>query len=698
MTKIKSIYLTYYSNLSNLINIPVLSEMKTTKNIKNEVHGVFPLREEKKAVSGINEIAKAFAELEQAIHATLEVYSNIHRGSGHNSMVSTYLFEHARNIVLEYLGLNKSRYVVIFCTPKRETALKKQLKPGSYQIVSSLEIGLRLGVRALAVKRKTLPRGTPFLAGGGTAKLISKDWVIWAEAPDKFEAGTPAIVNVIAFAKALLLIRKFGNDIFQNSITEKLSTTEILYNDELEKYSGRKLLDQLKHILIGRNIHVPTMKGDRAYIHLDNSASTPTFDPIWNAFRQTWCQPETIQHQVIQEVRSIVAGFLGAPLSEYDVIFTSNTTEAINLVAESLSRESEDGSDAVVLNTLLEHNSNDLPWRQVPGYSLERLSVNPEGFMDLKELETLLNAYNRNDQYGKKRIKLVAVSGASNVLGVCNDLDEISKIVRQYGAHFLVDAAQLVAHRQINMKASGIDYLAFSAHKVYAPFGCGVLVVRKGLLNFDSAELELIKSSGEENAGGIAALGKAFVLLQRIGMDLIKEEEETLTRRLLNELSQIRGLKIYGINHPDSPKFFQKIGVVVFSHKSILPGRIAKELAMQSGIGVRYGCHCAHIIVKRLLNISPLLERFQSLIQTLFPRLKLPGLVRVSLGLENSEEDVEKFIHTLSEITKQPQSTADKQSFSTENETRRLSKADVKKQIKDFISASAMKVYSHAKN
>ncbi len=168
----------------------------------------------------------------------------------------------------------------------------------------------------------------------------------------------------------------------------------------------------------------------------------------------------------------------------YEVIFTSNATEAINLVAESLSRESEDGTEPVLINTLLEHSSNDLPWRMLPGYSLIRLYVDDEGFMDLKELEKLLSDYNQNGQHGKKRIKLVAVSGASNVLGVCNSLEEISRIVHSYGARLLVDAAQLIAHRKVDMEACGIDYLAFSAHKVYAPFGCGVLVARKGLLDF----------------------------------------------------------------------------------------------------------------------------------------------------------------------------------------------------------------------
>ena len=109
----------------------------------------------------------------------------------------------------------RPKYTVIFCTPRRAELLKARLKPKSYQVVSSQDIGLPLGVRALAVERKALPGGVPFQTGGGTARLVSPGWVIWAKAPDKFEAGTPAIVNVIAFAKALRLIQHFGKDAFQ---------------------------------------------------------------------------------------------------------------------------------------------------------------------------------------------------------------------------------------------------------------------------------------------------------------------------------------------------------------------------------------------------------------------------------------------------------------------------------------------------
>ncbi|MFC2098248.1 aminotransferase class V-fold PLP-dependent enzyme [Bacteroidota bacterium] len=661
---------------------------------ENGEHELLKQREGNETPSGNKNITGAFAELESGVHAALETYSNVHRGSGHNSIVSTHLFEQARDIVLEYMGLSKRRYVVIFCTALRAEALVKQLKQGTYQIVSSHEIGLSIGVRALAVKRKALPGGTPFQSGGGTTKLISQNWVIWADAPDKFEAGTPPIVNVIAFAQALRLIRKSGIDLFQDSITDQLTASEILLQDKLERYSGRELLDELRQTLIGRSFSVPTMEGDKPYINLDNSASTPTFRPIWEAFCQTWRQPAQIQQEIIEEVRSISAGFLGAPLADYEIIFTSNTTEAINLAADSLSLESEKEPEPVVLNTFLEHSSNDLPWRMVPNCSLIRLSIDPEGFVDFNELDTVLCAYNKECNHGKKRIKLVALSGASNVLGICNNIAEISRIVHSYGAHLLVDAAQLVAHRKVDMEADGIDYLAFSAHKVYAPFGCGALVARKGLLNFSPPQLKHIQSSGEENAGGIAALGKAFVLLQRVGMDLIQEEEQALTRRALGGLSKIAGLTMYGLMDPDSPRFTQKLGVIVFTFKDMMSDRVAKKLSQQRGIGVRYGCQCAHILVKHILNVGPMLEGFQRIIQTLFPRIRLPGVTRVSLGIENSEEDVDTLIQVLDKIAGQNQAKGNRHSSTKQNGTTKLQKAHIEQQIKDFTRASALRVYS----
>jgi selenocysteine lyase/cysteine desulfurase len=158
--------------------------------------------------------AKTWHELESSVLAALETYSNVHRGSGHKSLVSTHLYEQARDIVLEHLGLDQERYVVIFSPPRRAELLSARLRPSSYQILSSQDIGLPLGVRAVAVERQALPGGAPLQPGGGTARLVFPGRVIWAKAPDKFEAGTPVIVNVIAFARALRLIRDFGKDVF----------------------------------------------------------------------------------------------------------------------------------------------------------------------------------------------------------------------------------------------------------------------------------------------------------------------------------------------------------------------------------------------------------------------------------------------------------------------------------------------------
>ena len=636
-----------------------------------------------KTEPGNTNVTAAFDELERSVHAALETYSNVHRGRGHHSLVSTHLFEEARRIVLEHMGLSAGKYVVIFGSPRTAGQLMAQLEPASYRTASSRDIGLPLGVRALAVARKALPRSVPFLTGGGTARLVSPGWVMWATAPDRFEAGTPAIVNVIAFAGALLLTKRLGDNAFEDMTAEPLTASEILRHDELDRYAGRELLHELRQTLIGRGVRVPTVEGARPFVNLDNGASTPTFEAVWKAVRQTWRQPGHVQQAVVQEVKSVVADVLGAPSADFDVIFTSNTTEAINLVAESLSRESGQGADVVVVNTLLEHNSNELPWRLGFDSSPIRLPMDSAGFVDAGELETLLRAYNDRGEHGAKRVRLVAVTGASNVLGVFNDLAGISRIVHRYGARLLVDAAQLVAHRKVAMAETGIDYLACSAHKAYAPFGTGVLVARKGLLQFSPPEMELIRSSGEENAGGIAGLGKALVLLQRIGLDVIQEEEQALTARALLGMGRVPGLKIHGIASPESPAFVHKGGVIPFDLKGVISHTVARELAARGGIGVRSGCHCAHLTVKRMLGVPPWAERLQGAILTVARRFELPGVVRVSLGIENREADVDTLLDVLGGIARQPKGGA--------------AVKNVQQQTEECSRAAARRVYNRGK-
>jgi selenocysteine lyase/cysteine desulfurase len=214
------------------------------------------------------------------------------------------------------------------------------------------------------------------------------------------------------------------------------------------------------------------------------------------------------------------------------------------------------------------------------------------------------------------------------------------------------------------------------------------------MLNFNPAEMELIQSSGEENAGGIAALGKALLLLQRIGLDLIQEEEQVLTGRILQGLSQVEGLTIYGIKDPYSPRYAHKGGVIAFSLKKMMADKVAKELAEQRGIGVRSGCHCSHMLVKYLVNVSPFLEKFQGLMLNVLPKISLPGIVRVSLGIQNNEEDVDTLIRILDIISRKNQTMGQRHVASADEGTSILPQAVVRQQMNDFIAAVAQKVYT----
>jgi selenocysteine lyase/cysteine desulfurase len=625
---------------------------------------------------------QAFSDLENSLYSALETYSNVHRGRGHFSAVTTHLYELARNIVLEYLDLSKSKYCVIFCTPARSEHLIKLLEPESFYCLSGKDIGLPIGVRALVVIKKSLPRGMPFQTGGGTARLVSPDYVVWAGSPDRFEAGTPAIINIIAFAQALKLFRQYGSDVFKSKDLTGLNAEDLLYRDEYENLSGAELLAALRLVFIGAGKLVPTKKGLTPFINLDNGASTPTFTPILNVFNKTLRLPPQMHNNIVDEVKLICSRYLGAPLTSYDIIFTSNTTEAINIAAKNLKLDFNSGYQPVVLNTLLEHNSNELPWRAIPGCSLLKLSITDEGFVDIHKLETIMDSYNVKNLYGTKRIKLVAVTAVSNVLGVCNDLANVSRIVHRHGARLLIDAAQLVAHRKINIEEVDIDYFAFSAHKAYAPFGSGALVIKKGLLNFTNEENELLRNSGEENSAGIAALGKAFILLQRISLELIREEEQVLTHRLLKGLIQIPGMRLFCKQDNAASALTNKGGVVSFEINGMIPHKVAKLMAEIGGIGVRSGCHCSHILIKHLLKIPLFAQKLQRIFVTLFPKIELPGVVRISLGIENTVADIDSCISVLEEIAR---GKKEKITYPYEN---------IKHQIDDFIKTAEQKVFS----
>jgi selenocysteine lyase/cysteine desulfurase len=642
----------------------------------------------------------ALSELERSISAALMTYSNVHRGSGHNSMVTTALFESARDAVLESLALDKERYMVVFGSPLRLDSLVQQFNPKSVVHVSSHELGLPLGVGALAIERKALPKSALLQMGGGTVKMVYPRSVIWADAPARFEAGTPNIVNAIALAKALQLIKQYGDDIFKRHQDQGSTVDELLFKDDFDEFSGEELLDKIRKSLIGREVSVPTISSERLYINLDNAASTPTFLPIWNVVKKILRQSLGVQREVVSQVKNICASFLDAPQDEYEVLFASNTTEAISIVAQFLVGPLIGDFSPVIVTTGQEHNSNELPWRYIAGADVIRLSIDDEGYVDPTELDEVLRDYNRLHKHGKKRVCLVAVSGASNALGSIVDLRAISQIAQRFGVRLLVDGAQVVSHRPISLKDLGIDFFAFSGHKVYAPFGSGALVVRKELLNLPPEDLSKIKSSGEENVVGIAAMGKAMVLLKGIGMDIVENWEQRLTRRMLNGLAQIQDVEVFGVQDPESRRFWNRGGIIAISLKRVPHNLVAKELAEWGGIGVRNGCFCAHLLVQRILRIHPVRIFATKIFFRVVPKLTnllLPGLIRISFGIENDKNDVDHFLRTLRVIVEAPRALSDRLLAFTRNGSMFLPKTQTQNRMIAFTENVVKTVYSFDK-
>jgi selenocysteine lyase/cysteine desulfurase len=175
-------------------------------------------------------------------------------------------------------------------------------------------------------------------------------------------------------------------------------------------------------------------------------------------------------------------------------------------------------------------------------------------------------------------------------MGTCNDLPAMARLAHQYDAKLLVDAAQLAPHRRIQMAEQGIDLLAFSAHKMYAPFGSGGLIARKGLLAWTPDEARLAVASGEENVAGIAALRKAVELLERIGMDTVSGEEESLVRHAVAKLASVPGLKLYGLVDAHDQRFTHKTGVLCIEIAGIPHNVLARLPTEQGGVATRSGC------------------------------------------------------------------------------------------------------------
>jgi len=355
-----------------------------------------------------------------------------------------------------------------------------------------------------------------------------------------------------------------------------------------------------------------TVRNDNPLVYLDSGATSQKPAQVLDAERTFYERHNGAAHRgthllgeeatdVYEGARAKVAAFLGAGPGE--VVFTKNATEAINLVAYALSND-RSGSFRVgpgdeILITEMEHHANLVPWQQLcerTGATLRWLDVTPEGRLDLDHLDSMITG----------RTRIVAVTHQSNVTGTIPPVAEIARAAHEKGALVLADAAQSVPHQPVDVAALGVDFLAFSAHKMLGPYGIGVLFGRASLLEAmppfltGGSMIEVVRMEGstflpppQRFEPGVPAVAEAAGLaaavdyLSRLGMGNVAAHEESLTAHALDALREIDGLRILG---PDTTK--DRGGAVAFEVEGVHPhdvGQVLDEL----GIAVRTGHHCA---------------------------------------------------------------------------------------------------------
>ncbi|MGC8838006.1 MAG: aminotransferase class V-fold PLP-dependent enzyme [Anaerolineae bacterium] len=435
--------------------------------------------------------------------------------------------------------------------------------------------------------------------------------------------------------------------------------------------STTKELSRLREAIVGVDREVPLLDGSkRPYVYLDNAASTPAFRAVQekvNEFLQWYSSvhrgagfKSLLATEAYEEAREIVARFVGADPEAYCVVFVKNATEALNKLANRLDLRPDD----VVLTTLMEHHSNDLPWRARA--QVVYAGLREDGSLDLEDLARKLEHY-------KGRVRVVTVTGASNVTGFTPPIYDIAEMAHQAGAYMVADCAQLAPHRAVRMGDPGsprhLDFIAFSAHKMYAPFGMGVLIgprdfFRNGppdyrgggtieIVNLDEvhwAEPPERDEAGSPNVVGAVALAESIRVLSQVGMDALEAHERDLTRYALQRLRSLPQVRVYGSTDPEQLE--GRLGVISFEVNGVPHGKVAAVLAFEGGIGVRNGCFCAHPYVLNLLRIDPREYQMYKERALRGDRSALPGLVRVSFGCYNTLEEVDRLVEMLERIAR----------------------------------------------
>ena len=413
--------------------------------------------------------------------------------------------------------------------------------------------------------------------------------------------------------------------------------------------------------LVGADVEVPLVTGEsRRYVNLDYAASAPALQAVHDAVEELLGWYSSVHRGAGFKSRASTAAYEGARESirrfvnargDHAVIITRNTTDSINLLAGTL----PEGTHGVAFAG--EHHANLLPWKRI---GVRYLPV-PESPADALESlrATLEELPHCEDPH------LVAVTGASNVTGEIWPLAEIASVAHDNGARLLVDAAQLAPHAPIDMQRDGIDFLALSGHKLYAPYGAGALIGERDWLSSGDpflrgggavklvtvtdtvwAELPDRQEAGSPNVVGAVALGVACDTLAAAGMDRVADEEHELAAYARTQLSTVEGFQHYRVWPDDHPR----TGLLTFSLAGVPYDLLAAVLSAEHGIGIRHGCFCAHPLMVRLLKVAD--DEVDRLMIEMRAghHERLPGAARMSLGLGSTKADVDALADALRAI------------------------------------------------
>lgn len=383
---------------------------------------------------------------------------------------------------------------------------------------------------------------------------------------------------------------------------------------------------------------------NRPLVYLDNAATTQKPRAVVEAMTDEYYSVNANVHRGVhylsqqatelhEQARANVQKFINAR-SEAEIIFTRGTTESLNLVAFSFGEAFLKEGDEVLVS-VMEHHSNIVPWqmlRERKGIVLKVIPMTDEGEIDLETYKNLFSP----------RTRLVCIAHVSNVLGTVNPVKEMTAIAHAHGAKVLVDGAQSVPHRRVDVQDIGCDFLTFSGHKIYGPTGIGVLYGREELLekmppyqgggemiarvSFEKTTYERLPfkfEAGTPDFVGSHALAVALDYVRGIGQDIIAAHEADLTRYAMEQMSLIPGMKIYGTAR-------EKDAVISFNVGDIHPLDLG-TLLDRLGIAIRTGHHCA---------------------QPLMSRCGVESMARASFALYNTRAEVDALVAGIDRVRK----------------------------------------------